>query len=161
LHLRYEAICRTQKCRRACVVDSVGFFNGKPVPVVVRYSVEWGFNPAPQTTQKSRQYGYPPHSLLLPVNNGSWGNIFGARLVPPQQLMDFSGFLRQPEFQPLKQPTQPKSKYPTTPTLKYRLQATKHHVAACSCQFCSAVNYGVHAFGFCHARGAAHSANRF
>ena len=135
---------------RALSTSSV--FNGKPVPVVVRYSVG-GANPKAADNAKSQRN----MALQFNLPNGEqWimGNIsapvFGAS--SPQQLMDFL-VSRQPD-PPTKAADPAKVKAFNDANPEVLLQA-KHYASQPVPASFGSVNYwGVHAFGFVNARGA-------
>ena len=136
----------------ARALSTASVFNGKPVPVVVRYSVG-GANPKAADNAKSQRN----MALQFNLPNGEqWimGNIsapvFGAS--SPQQLMDFL-VSRQPD--PATKAADPaKVKAFNDANPEVLLQA-KHYASQPVPASFGSVNYwGVHAFGFVNARGA-------
>ena len=136
----------------ARALSTASVFSGKPVPVVVRYSVG-GANPKAADNAKSQRN----MALQFNLPNGEqWimGNIsapvFGAS--SPQQLMDFL-VSRQPD--PTTKAADPaKVKAFNDANPEVLLQA-KHYASQPVPASFGSVNYwGVHAFGFVNARGA-------
>ena len=136
----------------ARTLSTASVFNGKPVPVVVRYSVG-GANPKAADNAKSQRNMALQFNL---PNDEQWimGNIsapvFGAS--SPQQLMDFL-VSRQPD--PTTKAADPaKVKAFNDANPEVLLQA-KHYASQPVPASFGSVNYwGVHAFGFVNARGA-------
>lgn len=136
----------------ARALSRASVFNGKPVPVVVRYSVG-GANPKAADNAKSQRNMALQFNL---PNNEQWimGNIsapvFGAS--SPQQLMDFL-VSRQPD--PVTKAADPaKVKAFNDANPEVLLQA-KHYASQPVPASFGSVNYwGVHAFGFVNASGA-------
>ena len=136
----------------ARALSTASVFNGKPVPVVVRYSVG-GANPKAADNAKSQRN----MALQFNLPNGEqWimGNIsapvFGAS--SPQQLMDFL-VSRQPDpATKVADPAKVKAFNDANPEV---LLQAKHYASQPVPASFGSVNYwGVHAFGFVNARGA-------
>ena len=136
----------------ARALSTASVFSGKPVPVVVRFSVG-GANPKATDNAKSQrnlalQFNLPNNELWIMGNISA--PVFGAS--SPQQLMDFL-VSRQPDpATKVADPAKVKAFNDVNPEV---LLQAKHYASQPVPASFGSVNYwGVHAFGFVSASGA-------
>lgn len=135
----------------ARALSTASVFNGKPVPVEVRYSVG-GANPKVADNAKSQrnmalQFNLPNNELWMMGNISA--PVFGAS--SPQQLMDF---LVSRQADPLTKAADPaKVKAFNDANPEVLLQARYFASQPVPASFGSVNYWGVHAFGFVNASG--------
>ncbi len=136
----------------ARALSTASVFNGKPVPVEVRYSVG-GANPKAADNAKSQrnmalQFNLPNNELWMMGNISA--PVFGAS--SPQQLLDF---LVSRQADPLTKAADPaKVKAFNDANPEVLLQARHFASQPVPASFGSVNYWGVHAFGFVNASGA-------
>ena len=136
----------------ARALSTASVFSGKPVPVVVRYSVG-GANPKAADNAKSQrnmalQFSLPNNELWIMGNISA--PVFGAS--SPQQLMDFL-VSRQPD--PVTKAADPaKVKAFNDANPETLLQARHYASQPVPASFTSVNYWGVHAYAFVNASGA-------
>ena len=136
----------------ARALSTASVFNGKPVPVEVRYSVG-GANPKAADNAKSQrnmalQFNLPNNELWMMGNISA--PVFGAS--SPQQLLDF---LVSRQADPLTKAADPaKVKAFNDANPEVLLQARHFALQPVPASFGSVNYWGVHAFGFVNASGA-------
>ena len=136
----------------ARALSTASVFSGKPVPVVVRFSVG-GANPKAADNAKSQrnlalQFNLPDGEMWIMGNISA--PVFGAS--SPQQLMDFL-VSRQPDpATKVADPAKVKAFNDANPEV---LLQAKHYASQPVPASFGSVNYwGVHAYGFVNARGS-------
>ena len=136
----------------ARALSTASVFSGKPVPVVVRYSVG-GANPKAADNAKSQrnmalQFNLPNNELWIMGNISA--PVFGAS--SPQQLMDFLASRQPDPATKVADPAKVKAFNDANPEV---LLQAKHYASQPVPASFGSVNYwGVHAYGFVNASGA-------